>query len=186
MLVKAGYVLQVQVNRDTEPVPVAVLEAKPEDKAPDHGLEQAKAYATCERLHVPLVLSSNGHRFVVFNTHTGTTDAAAAMAEFPSPADLRSLYEDAVGFSLDAPEARSLLTPYKSDAGVLRYYQDAAIRAVLERLARCKKRDEEPRALLSLATGADGAGERQRPVVLGESGHCGRARLRPRSRAPNR
>ena len=156
-LVKAGkadYVLQVQVNRDTEPVPVAVLEAKSEEKAPDHGLEQAKAYATCERLHVPLVLSSNGRKFVLLNTHLGTTDSAAAMSEFPSPADLRTLYEDAVGFSLDAPEARPLLTPYKSDAGVPRYYQDAAIRAVLERLARCKKRDEEPRALLSLATGA--------------------------------
>lgn len=156
-LVKAGkadYVLQVQVNRDTEPVPVAVLEAKAEDHAPDYGLEQAKAYATSQRLHVPAVISTNGHQFVMLNAHTGTTDAARPMSEFPSPADLRTLYEEAVGFSLDEPQARPLLTPYKSDGGVARYYQDAAIRAVLERIARCQQKGEEPRALLSLATGA--------------------------------
>jgi type I restriction enzyme R subunit len=156
-LVKAGkadYVLLVQVNRDTEPVPVAVLEAKSEDKAPDHGLEQAKAYATCERLHVPVVISSNGHQFVLLNTHTGITASPAPMPDFPTPAALRDLYEAAVGFSLDAPEARPLLTPYKPDAGAPRYYQDAAVRAVLEQVARCRQQGREPRALLSLATGA--------------------------------
>jgi len=35
-----------------------------------------------------------------------------------------------------------------------RYYQDAAIRAVLEKLARCEKTGEPRRALLALATGA--------------------------------
>ena len=151
---KADYVLQIQVHRDTEPVPVAILEAKAEDLAPDHGLEQARAYADCDRLHVPLVLATNGHQFVLLNTHTGKTDAPTAMSAFPSPADLRQLYEEARGFSLDDPAARPLLTPYKSDAGQPRYYQDAAIRAVLEKITRCQHRGEEPRALLSLATGA--------------------------------
>jgi len=151
---KADYVLQVQVNRDTEPVPVAVLEAKAEDYPPDHGLEQARAYADSRRLNVPLVIASNGHQFVLLNAHRGTTDAPAGMAEFPTPADLRRLYEEAVGFPLDAPEARPLLQPYKSDAGDPRYYQDAAIRAVMERIARCRRDGREARALLSLATGA--------------------------------
>ena len=35
-----------------------------------------------------------------------------------------------------------------------RYYQDAAIRAALEKVARCDTKGEPKRALLSLATGA--------------------------------
>src|SRR5438045_3382594 len=54
---RIDYLLQVQVHRDTQPVPVAILEAKKEDCAPDHGLEQAKLYAECERLNVPLIIS---------------------------------------------------------------------------------------------------------------------------------
>ena len=55
-----------------------------------------------------------------------------------------------MGFSLAAPQARPLITRYAGgEEGTRRYYQDAAVRAVLEKLARGEKR-----ALLSLATGA--------------------------------
>ena len=76
------------------------------------------------------------------------------MTEFPSPADLRGRYETAMGFSLDAPAAAPLLRPYKGGEGARRYYQDAAIRAVFEKVAADRAAGRPSRALLSLATGA--------------------------------
>ena len=151
---RVDYLLQVQVHRDTQPVPVAILEAKAEDFAPGHGLEQAKLYAECDRLNVPLVISCNGHQWISFDRATQITSAAKPMADFPSPAELRAVYEAAVGFSLEEPAARPLITPYKTSAGTPRYYQDAAVRAVFEHVVRDEKRGLPKRALLSLATGA--------------------------------
>lgn len=54
-----------------------------------------------------------------------------------------------MGFRLDSPAARPLLIRYPGGEATRRYYQDAAIRAVLEKLARGEKR-----ALLALATGS--------------------------------
>jgi type I restriction enzyme R subunit len=71
------------------------------------------------------------------------------MAEFPTPADLQRRYEAHMGFSLSSDAAKPLLTPYSGGEATRRYYQDAAIRAILEKTATGKRR-----ALLSLATGA--------------------------------
>lgn len=88
--------------------------------------------------------------FVEFDRASGLTSSARPLSEFPTPAALRARYEQAAGFSLDAPSARPLVTRYAGgEEGTRRYYQDAAVRAVLEKLAR-----GETRALLSLATGA--------------------------------
>ena len=54
-----------------------------------------------------------------------------------------------MGFSLASEPAKPLLMRYQGGEATRRYYQDAAIRAVLEKLARGEKR-----ALLTLATGA--------------------------------
>ena len=59
-----------------------------------------------------------------------------------------------MGFALESPAARPLLQPYPGGEGTRRYYQDAAIRAVMEKIARCEVADQPKRALLSLATGA--------------------------------
>lgn len=59
------------------------------------------------------------------------------MDEFPAPLELRARYEERVGFGLDSPAAKPLLTPYAGGEATRRYYQDAAIRAVLEKIARC-------------------------------------------------
>src|SRR5690348_1513644 len=72
-----------------------------------------------------------------------------SLAAFPTPDDLRARYEAGKGIRLDASAARPLVTRYHLGEATRRYYQDAAIRAVLEKLARGEKR-----ALLSLATGA--------------------------------
>jgi type I restriction enzyme R subunit len=151
---KVDYTLRVKVNPQTQPVAVALIEAKKEALPPGHGLEQAKGYAICKRLNVPFVFSSNGHLFVEFNRITGLTSAPRPMAEFPTPDELRARYEEAMGFSLADPCARPLLQPYAGGEATRRYYQDAAIRAVLEKIARCELQGKPKRALLSLATGA--------------------------------
>lgn len=151
---RVDYVLRVKVNPDTQPVAVAIIEAKAEDLPPTHGLEQAKAYAACKRLNVPFAFSSNGHLFVEYDRFTGKTTQPLPLSQFPSPAELRARYEDKVGFKLAEPVAQPLLARYPGGEATRRYYQDAAIRAVLEKIARCEKNGEPKRALLSLATGS--------------------------------
>ncbi len=151
---RVDYLLRVKVNPDTQPVAVALIEAKAEELPPTHGLEQAKAYAACKRLNVPFAFSSNGHLFVEYDRTSGRTTRPIPLAEFPTPADLRARYEAAMGFSLTDPVARPLLARYPGGEATRRYYQDAAIRAVLEKIARCEKTGEPKRALLALATGS--------------------------------
>ncbi len=151
---KIDYVLRVKVNVDTQPVALALIEAKKESLPASHGLDQAKGYANCKRLNVRFVFSSNGHQFVEFDCFTGLTSAPKPIAEFPTPADLRARYEQGMGFTLESPEARPLLQPYPGGEGARRYYQDAAIRAVMEKVARDQIANQPKRALLSLATGA--------------------------------
>lgn len=146
---RVDYALRVKINPDVQPVAVALIEAKAEHLPPTHGLEQVKLYAASKRFNVPFVFSSNGHLFVEFDRFTGLTSAPRSLSEFPTPADLCARYEQHMGFSLADPAARPLLTRYSGGEATRRYYQDAAIRAVLEKLARGEKR-----ALLALATGA--------------------------------
>ncbi len=146
---RVDYTLRVRVNAETQPVTVAALEAKAENLPPNHGLEQAKSYAECKRLNVPFAFSSNGHLFVEFDRTTGKTTPPRPLAQFPTPDELRARYEQAQGFSLTDDLARPLITRYAGGEATRRYYQDAAIRAVFEKIAR-----GDNRALLSLATGA--------------------------------
>jgi len=151
---RVDYTLRVKVNPDTQPVAVALIEAKAEDLAPTHGLEQAKLYASCRRLNVPFVFSSNGHLFVEYDRYTGMTSEPQPISQFPTPADLRARYEQHVHIDLTAPAARPLLVRYTGGEATRRYYQDAAIRAVLEKIAHCEDTGQPKRALLTLATGA--------------------------------
>ncbi|HPQ71356.1 MAG TPA: DEAD/DEAH box helicase family protein [bacterium] len=151
---KIDYVLRVKVNVDTQPVALALIEAKKESLPPGHGLTQAKGYAECRRLNVRFVFSSNGHQFVEFDCFSGLTSSPKPLAEFPTPAELRTRYEKGMGFTLESPAARPLLQQYPGGEGTRRYYQDAAIRAVMEKVAKCETGSQSKRALLSLATGA--------------------------------
>ena len=146
---RIDYTLRVKVNPGTQPLAVAIIEAKAEGLPPSHGLEQARLYASCKRLNVPYVYSTNGHLFVEFDRTTGKTSQPQPITDFPSPTDLLTRYEQALGFSLTDPIANALLMQYTGGEATRRYYQDAAIRAVLEKIAIGKNR-----ALLSLATGA--------------------------------
>jgi len=146
---RVDYTLRVKVNPETQPVAVALIEAKAESLPPNHGLEQAKVYASSKRLNVPFVFSSNGHLFVEYDRFTGLTSSPKSISSFPSPITLRTRYEQKVGFSLDSESAKPLLMKYSGGEATRRYYQDAAIRATLEKLARGEKL-----ALLALATGS--------------------------------
>ena len=151
---QVDYTLRIKVNNETQPVAVALIEAKKDSLPPGHGLDQAKGYAACKRLNVPFVFSSNGHQFVEFDRFTGLTSPPRRMEEFPRPEELRRRYEEKMGFRLDLPAARPLLQPYSGGEGSRRYYQDAAIRAVLEKVAQGEMAGKPGRALLALATGA--------------------------------
>lgn len=144
---RVDYTLRFALNERSQPIALALIEAKAEDKTATLGLEQAKGYSA--RLHVPFVFSSNGHLFVEYDRFTGMTTTPRPLSDFPSPVQLRARYEQAMGFTLDSDAAKPLRTRYATGESSRRYYQDAAIRAVLEKLARGEKR-----ALLTLATGA--------------------------------
>lgn len=151
---RMDYTLRLLVNKHSQPVAVAFVEAKAEHLPANHGLEQVKLYTRCSLLNVPFAFSSNGHQFVEYDAFTGKTSGPRPMSEFPSPDELRARYEKGKGFSLDDDAARPLLTPYAGGEATRRYYQDAAIRAVLEKVALSSKAGDSKRALLSLATGS--------------------------------
>lgn len=144
---RLDYLLCIRPTPKAAALPVAVIEAKKESLAADHGLEQAKGYA--RRFSVPFVFSSNGRLFVTYNDITKITSPAQPMGTFPSHDELLAQYEALQGFHLNAPAARALLTHYDLSGHEPRYYQDAAIRAVLEKIAKGGNR-----ALICLATGA--------------------------------
>lgn len=144
---RTDYLLRIKVNISTQPVALALIEAKRSDEPPDKGLEQAKKYARLN--HVPFVYSSNGRLFVEYNYFTGKTSGPSPLDDFPTPEMLRRRYEQGAGFSLESGTAKPLLVPYPGGEASRRYYQDAAIRTLLEKLARGEKR-----LLLFLATGS--------------------------------
>ena len=146
---RVDYALRVVSSLGPHPVAVALIEAKAEQYPPTHGLEQVKLYASASRMNVPFVFSSNGHQFVEYDRLSGLTQAPRPLSEFPTPDDLKARYEQQKGFSLDSEAAKPLVTPYPKGETQTRYYQDAAIRAVFEKIA-----SGEKRVLLSLATGS--------------------------------
>ena len=93
---RTDYLLRIRVNISTQPVPIALIEAKRDDEPPDKGLEQAKKYARLN--NVPFVYSSNGHLFVEYEQFTGKTSGPHSLEEFPDPSELRQRYEQGMGF----------------------------------------------------------------------------------------
>ena len=106
---RVDYLLRVRVNPGTQPVPLALIEAKAESRPPSHGLEQARTYA--RRFNVPFVFSSNGHQFVFYDATSGHTSEPAPLGQFPNPDDLRQRWQAATSVNLDSPAARALLCP---------------------------------------------------------------------------
>jgi type I restriction enzyme R subunit len=139
----ADYVLYYKPN-----IPIAIVEAKDNVHSVGDGMQQALDYA--ETLNIPFVFSSNGDGFV-FHDRTGTmpeVEATLALADFPSPARLWSVYREWKG--LDPEQEGIVLQDYFDDGGGRepRYYQRNAINAAIEAIAK-----GQDRVLLVMATG---------------------------------
>lgn len=151
--------------RYTDSLPIAVVEAKEEGKPAMAGLQQAKDYA--RDLCLAFAFATNGHEIIEWDAFTGST---RTREQFPHPEELwgrwqlntgqRELNAPATGelrpvYSVDAAQARRrnpLLHPYAPAAATrgkeVRYFQEAAVREVLQRIMRGQKR-----ILLTMATG---------------------------------
>lgn len=121
----------------------AVVEAKASFKHPSDGLQQAKEYA--EILGLKFAYSTNGHGIVEFDYFTGRE---TSVEQFPTPDELRDRLVAGVG-GLDARAADIWTSPGYHLAGrPLRYYQEFAVRMVVQRILSGHRRN-----LLVMATG---------------------------------
>ena len=155
---KADYLL-----RFTDGLPIATVEAEPESKTAESGLEQAKGYAN--DLGLAFTYSTNGHSIIEYDffTHSSCT-----LKSFPTPEELWNRWTRNTGIT-DIKEAHKvaeargiysshriqqqnpLAHPYCPETlcGKQPYYlQEVAIREVIKRIMRGQKR-----ILLSMATG---------------------------------
>src|ERR1700719_4178660 len=151
---RLDYLLFRPLKEGTEPIPLAILEAKHEGLPAEHGLQQGRRYRLGKLHHVLFVFSSNGHQFVEFDETNGITSDAKPLSEFPTPAELVERYLATQDLKPDSPTTSMLTTRYEKGREFLRYYQDAAIRAALEQLIRQIESGQLRRVMLPLATGA--------------------------------
>ncbi|RJE74865.1 EcoAI/FtnUII family type I restriction enzme subunit R [Reichenbachiella sp. MSK19-1] len=141
---RADYILYA---KDAEPI--AVIEAKDNNKPIGSGMQQALEYA--EILQIPFVFTSNGDSFV-FHDKTlseGQLESEITLEEFPSPSALWEKYLAYKG--IVTPEARKIVEQeyYPDDSGMKpRYYQQNAINRTVEAVAK-----GQDRVILVMATG---------------------------------
>lgn len=138
----ADYVLHKEPG-----VPIAVVEAKDNNKTVSHGLQQAIGYAAI--LEVPSAFSSNGDGFASHNdvAESGEDiETEFPLEQFPSPDVLWKRYKKKHGIV----EEELVLQPYHDDGSGKepRYYQTDAINRTIEAVARGQNR-----ILLVMATG---------------------------------
>lgn len=62
---RTDYLLCVKNPAHPKPLPVGVIEAKAETEDPLKGMQQAKGYAECKRLHVQYVFATNGQLLIL-------------------------------------------------------------------------------------------------------------------------
>ena len=140
---KADYLLFYKPD-----IPIAVIEAKDNNRAVGAGMQQALEYA--EILDVPFAYSSNGDAFLEHDrTATdGTVEREIPLDQFPSPDELWARYRAAKGYTA-AQEVVTTQDYYDDGSGKTpRYYQLIAINRTVEAIAR-----GENRILLVMATG---------------------------------
>jgi type I restriction enzyme R subunit len=139
-VLRADYALFFKAN-----IPIAVVEAKDNNKPMGSGMAQAINYA--ELLGVPFCFASNGDGFV-FRDATladGVLEKNLSLEEFPSPQDLWERYCAWKGWT---PAVRQVTEFDYSPSKTPRYYQINAINRTVEAVAKGQKR-----AMLVMATG---------------------------------
>ncbi|MBD2100277.1 EcoAI/FtnUII family type I restriction enzme subunit R [Leptolyngbya sp. FACHB-261] len=140
----ADYLLFYQSNQ-----PIAVIEAKDNNRSVGAGIQQALRYAAA--LQVPFVFSSNGDAFL-FHDRSGTysqVEQQIGLDAFPSPDELWERYKQ--WKNLQNASEDLLTSSYFIEIGGKepRYYQQLAVNRTVEAIARGQKR-----CLLVMATGA--------------------------------
>ena len=143
---RSDYLLCLPSLKGGVPMPVAILEAKKEGSHASLGLHQAIAYA--KRFNVSFAYSSNGELFCEYAEDTMLISEPKPLSEFPSPAELKTRFESIRRMRLEDVASKAMFAKYKGGESTRYYFQDAAIRAVIEKIAH-----GENRALLCLATG---------------------------------
>ncbi|MGQ9507627.1 MAG: EcoAI/FtnUII family type I restriction enzme subunit R [Candidatus Bathycorpusculaceae bacterium] len=125
--------------------PIAVVEAKDEEHSALDGMQQAKGYA--RDLDVFFAYSTNGHEIEEFDFITNTQ---RTVDKFPSPDELWERYQIHRLKDIAKPEINPLETPYYYLLGGKKpwYFQEVAIKRVMEEIMKGKKR-----LLLTMATG---------------------------------
>src|SRR5690606_18129105 len=106
--------------------PVAVVEAKEASLPAENGVQQAREYA--EMLGLRFAYATNGHRIIEIDYTAGTE---REVERYATPEELWARLNATSG--VPAPAQEQWLEPYNLTSGkVPRYYQDAAIRNVVE------------------------------------------------------
>ncbi|MBN1524318.1 MAG: DEAD/DEAH box helicase family protein [Spirochaetales bacterium] len=140
---RADYVLFYKPN-----MPIAVIEAKDNNRTIADGMQQALGYAAM--LEVPFVFSSNGDGFLFHNTIAldGKLEKEIALDDFPSPAQLWNEWKSHRG--IDPAREEIINQDYYSGGTdkTPRYYQLLAINKTTEAIA-----NGQNRILLVMATG---------------------------------
>lgn len=137
---RADYILFDRNN-----YPLAIVEAKDNNKPIGGGMQQAIEYA--DILDIKFAYSSNGDAFLEHDFLTGK-EREIALDNFPSPNELRNRLNDVAKLT---PAQQSIVeVPYYSDAYSYepRYYQRIAINRTVEAIAKGRQR-----ILIVMATG---------------------------------
>ena len=137
---KPDYILYKMPN-----MPIAVIEAKDNNKPIGGGMQQAMDYAKI--LDAPFAYSSNGDGFIEHDFMT-SQERDLTMDEFPTPDEL---YERWLKYKNFTPEQQKIVEqPYYFDpySHELRYYQAIAVNRTVEAIAA-----GENRVLIVMATG---------------------------------
>lgn len=137
---KADCLLFHAVNK-----PIAIVEAKDNNKPLGGGMQQAMEYA--QILDIPFAYSSNGDGFLEHDFLTGK-EAELTLEQFPTPEELYKRLVDARQLSGEA--LKIVEQPFYSDPYTYepRYYQRIAVERTVEAIAKGKDR-----VLIVMATG---------------------------------
>ena len=137
---KADYLLFHAANK-----PIAIVEAKDNNKPLGGGMQQAMEYA--QILDIPFAYSSNGDGFLEHDFLTGK-ETKLSLDQFPTPEELYKRLVDAKQLSGEA--LKIVEQPFYSDPYTYepRYYQRIAVERTVEAIAKGKDR-----VLIVMATG---------------------------------
>ncbi len=137
---KADYLLFHAANK-----PIAIVEAKDNNKPLGGGMQQAMEYA--QILDIPFVYSSNGDGFLEHDFLTGK-ETELTLEQFPTPEELYKRLVDAK--QLNGEALKIVEQPFYSDTYTYepRYYQRIAVERTVEAIAKGKDR-----VLIVMATG---------------------------------